>query len=816
MTRTAAIVDDAPGAEPRTAPAVSVRRVGLATLVVFLAALAALAPTTGDFGLTYDEPAYTFSQHVSAQWWERLGQVRSWDDLARLLDRDTLLYYWPYARFGINFHPPLAGQLNILTHALFSGFLNDIVARRLATVVEFALAIALLFAFLARRYGTWTGLVAAGSLLLMPRLYGQAHLIDTDMPGLLLWVAAALAFWKGLNEPRARRWRVLVGVLLGLAFVEKMGTVMVALPILAWLAATRLPRAFLGDARERRGLWIDALVTTTAMLAPLAVAFVEIQRLAGAFLEIQRRMGVPPDRISHARTDLFREHPTTWLPGAILAVPLVVWLVRRALARLAPRSPIWRRERPGLETVWAILAFAPLVAWLGNPGWWVETLPRLGHYYGISTARQGVLPRIQILYFGQIYEYSLPWHNAFVLIAITVPVSTLLASIVGLIYVIAKMSRDRLPLFFLVNLLTLPMLRMLDTPAHDGVRLFLPTFAFLAALAGWGAVWVADGFSGAFRARAPIVSGIVAVLVLAPAASELILIHPYELSYYNTLIGGPRGAWRRGFELTYWYDAFTPRVLNELNEKFPEGAAVGFPNHLSSPATFQELQSLGMLRGDIRLDATPPDAFPYLWLLTHDSKAQALTRLLFALRPWYTDAPRQLGGARVVTVADPKAAARALALQLLLDRPDRSPPEPPSAPEWVRRYAPFLARFWGDGLVKIRRLTVNDELLDWARSDPDGLRAAARSIADWARAQPSPNGRPAFPDDPGARRLYAMLTFFDDQGAFSADLLRKDPHALVDAVEIIARRPDAVRRVLTHAAFTDPGTIGGYLDRDLD
>ena len=109
----------------------------------------------------------------------------------------------------------------------------------MASVIEFALTIAIGFHFLARRYGSWAGAVMAGSLLLMPRLYGQAHLIDTDTPGLLLWAATALAFWKGLHEPNARRWRVAVGILLGLAFVEKMAAVMVLLPL---LALARRPR----------------------------------------------------------------------------------------------------------------------------------------------------------------------------------------------------------------------------------------------------------------------------------------------------------------------------------------------------------------------------------------------------------------------------------------------------------------------------------------------------------------------------------------------------------------------------------------------
>ena len=174
------------------------------TAVVLAIALAALVPTTGDFGLTWDEPAYRYSQLKSVQWWEQLSRARSWGEVRALLDPDTLLYHWPYGRFGINFHPPLAGQWNLAAYAVFGSWMKDIPARRMASVIEFALTIAILFGFLSRRYGTGVGLVAAGSLLLMPRLYGQAHLVDTDIPGLFLWAATAVAFWKGFMSERAR------------------------------------------------------------------------------------------------------------------------------------------------------------------------------------------------------------------------------------------------------------------------------------------------------------------------------------------------------------------------------------------------------------------------------------------------------------------------------------------------------------------------------------------------------------------------------------------------------------------------------------
>ena len=242
-----------PGGRNSSERATGLSRPWLPSLAVFCFALAALVPTIGDFGLTWDEPAYRYSQVVSQQWWEQLGSARTSQDWSSLLDPDQLLYYWPYGRHGINFHPPWAGQLNLASYAIFGYWLKDIPARRMATVIQFALTITIGFQFLARRFGFWAGAVAGGSLLFLPRLYGQAHLIDTDTPGLLLWAATAVAFWKGLHEPGARRWRVAVGVLLGLAFIEKMGAVVVLLPLLIWMGAVGLPRAFLGAGQSTHG-----------------------------------------------------------------------------------------------------------------------------------------------------------------------------------------------------------------------------------------------------------------------------------------------------------------------------------------------------------------------------------------------------------------------------------------------------------------------------------------------------------------------------------------------------------------------------------
>ena len=110
-------------------------------------------------------------------------------------------------------------------------------------MIEFALTIAIGFHFLARRYGVWVGLVDGRLAALACRdSMARRTLIDTDTPGLLLWAATALAFWKGLDEPRARGWRIVVGILLGLAFIEKLSAVMVLVPLLLWMIGGHLPR----------------------------------------------------------------------------------------------------------------------------------------------------------------------------------------------------------------------------------------------------------------------------------------------------------------------------------------------------------------------------------------------------------------------------------------------------------------------------------------------------------------------------------------------------------------------------------------------
>ena len=42
-------------------------------------------------------------------------------------------------------------------------------------------------------------------------------------------------------------------------------------------------------------------------------------------------------------------------------------------------------------------------------------------------------------------------------------------------------------------------------------------------------------------------------------------VPPFELSYYNSLIGELRGAQKKGYETTYWWEIINDRTLDKIN-----------------------------------------------------------------------------------------------------------------------------------------------------------------------------------------------------------------------------------------------------------
>jgi hypothetical protein len=253
-------------------------------------------------------------------------------------------------------------------------------------------------------------------------------------------------------------------------------------------------------------------------------------------------------------------------------------IVRRRVSTpgsTAPRAPL-----RGVPVLAVGLPVAALVLIAIQPPWWSDPVAGVRRFLASNLTRSETKP-IPTLYLGQIYEFSLPWHNTLVLTAVTVPLATLALAAVGVASGLARRRSDPEGLLWVLSWAVLMVVRALpNAPGHDGVRLFLPSILSLAVLAGLGAAALAR----LLRTRGlGWAAGLAAAIAVVEAAVGVAQLYPYTLSYYNAALGGLRGAERSGFELTYYWDTLGPEFLTWARDRDRDGPGrleLRFPTEL--------------------------------------------------------------------------------------------------------------------------------------------------------------------------------------------------------------------------------------------
>lgn len=469
-------------------------------------AIAAGLPGLAEIGVTWDEPRYFQSVERIQDWTARVASGE-WRDA---LSAGAIETAWDTDRY-YNPHPPAYKAAMAITDAVFGDLLGVPGSFRLSSLLMFALLVALVTGWTARLTRPAAGAAAGLSLLLMPRVFGHAHVAATDMPLTLFWFVATMGAFFYVHDGR-RRWIVLAALALGLGLATKF----------------------------------------TAFLLP---------------------------------------------------VPLAAWMLLQARTRRAVAVCVYG------------LALAMLISVLVNPAAWPDPIGYQRRLIAESLSREAYVP-ISTYYAGRIFPFAVPWHHAIVMTVATLPVATLALAAVALKTVVRRGDTRRLAtlcvlqIAFWWGLMALP-----DSPNHDGVRLWLPMFPFVAVMAGIGFGILV----GALKRRmdaARVSAGELAVplllgaLYFTPPLLGTLRASPYHLSYYAEAVGGESGAARWGLEATYWFDAFTASFRDEVERVLPPGArVVAHPN----AEYYTQLQDLGLLRNDIRFTQAPPA--DYLLLL---------------------------------------------------------------------------------------------------------------------------------------------------------------------------------------------------------
>ena len=223
-----------------------------------------------------------------------------------------------------------------------------------------------------------------------------------------------------------------------------------------------------------------------------------------------------------------------------------------------------------------LVVIGPAVFVLGWPWLWIDFVPHVREYLAFHLRHADY----NIWYLGRLWENEpAPWHYPFVLTAVTTPALVLGLSLVGAIRAWPRRDVSPEATLLLCGLLIALLPNALpNSPKYNGVRLFLPAFPFLAALAGGGFAWLQSKVTALLksdspdRARlAPLVAAALGAILLLPGLSGVARTYPYQLAYYNSLVGGTKGATARGFETIYWGQSLAeaPPFLNSLQQPSP-------------------------------------------------------------------------------------------------------------------------------------------------------------------------------------------------------------------------------------------------------
>lgn len=322
----------------------------------------------GELGMVWDEPPGVEREEAVRIFVRRL--LAGPAERAAALSPAGIERGWRFCREPPDEHPPLQTLLSLGTGNATEWLLGPLRARRLATVLVFAVTTGVVFRLVQRQWGWVAGIAAAGGLIFQPRFLGDAQLATFDAMVAGFWFFAAAAFLKSC----ATGWRPwLFGVLAGLAVMAKATGILVFPAVLLWTLCYRPKGAW------RQFAWA-LLVCPLVMLAlhpgwwmePLAGPL----RWAQAMLHYKQRVRTYYLGHLYDQRTTFLPWHNPWVllgvmvPAGLLALAIAGltragWLLRR-VAEPGPTDDNLRPTGPfgsdGAVAGWALVNFLLIVA----------------------------------------------------------------------------------------------------------------------------------------------------------------------------------------------------------------------------------------------------------------------------------------------------------------------------------------------------------------------------------------------------------------------------------------------------------------------
>lgn len=222
----------------------------------------------------------------------------------------------------------------------------------------------------------------------------------------------------------------------------------------------------------------------------------------------------------------------------------------------------------------------------------------------------------EVLFSGTIYRSvtDLPWYYLPQSMLVTIPLITQFLFLIGNIYLIRqirvlKNQENRLIYIFLLAIFYIPILFViiLRPIIYDSWRQFIFLSIPLVIIAAFGFDWLTKIKNRIFYYSIVLIILVNFVLI----GRQMVLLHPYEYIYFNSLTGGLKGAFGR-YETDYWGLSYRETVLwFNKNVNNPKNKYVIFVegNPISSSYYF---------KSNMELTEDPKKA-DYLFLFTREN-----------------------------------------------------------------------------------------------------------------------------------------------------------------------------------------------------
>ena len=537
---------------PRRGPKVKPRRHWPVALLLCLASTGILSFAGTREGFTRDEGYYFDAAELYWGWYGELGDdIAAGKPLAAFhrasIDR------W----FGYNHeHPVLMKTLYGFSWRLFHkchclkqggrhpvaytkphrtlNLLGEAEAMRLPADLFGGIMVALAYLFGARAFSRRAGAVAAVLSLAAPRIFFNAELSCFDAPMATTWLAVVYCYWRSLED---KKWGLATGIAFGLALATK--------------------------------------------------------------------------------------HNAFFLPFVLLAHYLYVHRQSLRRFRLPPIPP----------TLLYMALLGPLIEFAHWPWMWFDTVTYKNHHFG------GRFPEYLAFHLNHVYynmeflgtNYNkppFPKSYAFVMTLLTAPVTTLALAIGGAIAMLrewlkatrpdssvsptvspgiststAKLSTSPGLLVGLNALFPLAIITFTGAPIFGATKHWLPAIPFIALLAGFGLDRLSRSALAALKTTRALtgfqetllVASAVA-LACAPGIAETWRSHPYALTHYNLLAGGPAGGADLGMNRQFWGYS-TRGLLPFINQHARPNAPIYW--HDTNQSILNMNVRSGLLRADL-------------------------------------------------------------------------------------------------------------------------------------------------------------------------------------------------------------------------